>query len=451
MSTKFKQLAGRHFFFRFSSKFAANFIASITTHQSIRMTMKKALPFMIMILSVVSLAAQVENEVVTGAGYTDDVFYSLGSGVVATEARDNWDLAFNTSNFSVSILANLPSKVEVYTWPLGDTADWATLDTTGMTWEPLYNSIETFDEGAFSYNATGHPDYGWGKYNDVTHIITGDSLYIVKTLAGEYKKMQILERNPITNNYTFKVAGLDGSDEQTVVLNTADYTAKTFVYYSLDNMEILDREPAKESWDLLFTRYFDYTIPYNVSGVLTNELHILSQEVKEEGLDQATFVDYEETAFSPDISTIGSDWKSFNMTTFSYDVDTTVVYFLKKYLVEDDSAYYKIYFTAFDYTEGKYVFVEEELSAVSNRAPEASMMLNLYPNPASDQLNVVYDVRGDMEVNIFDVTGRNVLSTLERASGFNTLTLDISTLENGLFFLKVKAGDQTSVQRFIKQ
>jgi hypothetical protein len=350
----------------------------------------------------------------------------------------------------VSIRANLPSGVEVYTWPLGDTADWATLDTTGMTWTPLYNSIETFDEGAFTYNSTGHPDYGWGRYNDVTHIITGDSLYIVKTLAGDYKKMQIVERNPISNNYTFRVAGLDGSEDTTVVLNTADYKAKTFIYYSLDNMELLDREPAKESWDLLFTRYFDYTIPYNVSGVLTNELHIEAQEVKEEDLDQATYTTFEDTAFSSSISIIGSDWKSFNMNTFSYDVDTTVVYFVKKY-TENDSVYYKLYFTAFDYTEGKYVFVQEELTAVSNRAPEASAMLNLYPNPASDQLHLVYDYQGDMEVNIFDVTGRNVLSTLRHASGFSTLVLDISPLENGLFFLKLKAGDQTSVQRFIKQ
>lgn len=403
-----------------------------------------------MIVSVMALAAQVENEVVTGAGYPDDVFYSLETGVVATEARDNWDLAFTTSSFSVSILANLPSGVEVYTWPLGDTADWANLDTTGMTWSPLYNSIETFDEGAFSYNATGHPDYGWGTYNMTTHNITGDSLYVVKTLSGAYKKMSVIQRGSIANTWTFKVAGLDGSDEQSVTLNTGDYTAKTFVYYSLDSMKVLDREPAKESWDLMFTRYFDYTIPYNVSGVLTNELHIATQEVTDEGLDQATFTTYEDTAFTSDISVIGSDWKSFNMTTFSYEVDTTVVYFIKKY-VGEDSTYFKLYFTAFDYTEGKYVFVQEELSAVSSRAPQVPIMLNLYPNPASDQLNVVYDLPGDVEVNVFDVTGRNVLSTMHRASGFSTLNLDITSLENGLFFLKIKSGDRTAVERFIKQ
>lgn len=412
--------------------------------------MKKMYLSMGLIVSVMTLAAQIETEVVTGAGYPDDVYYSLETGVVATEARGNWDLAFTTSNFSVSILANLASGVEVYTWPLGDTADWATLDTTGMTWAPLYNSLETFDEGAFSDNATGHPDYGWGIYNMTTHNITGDSLYVVKTLSGAYKKLAIIQRGAMANTWTFKVAGLDGSDEQTVLLNTGEYKAKSFVYYALDSMEILDREPVKESWDLLFTRYYDYTIPYTVSGVLTNELHVVTQEVKEEGLDQATTTAYEDTAFSASISIIGSDWKSFNMGSFSYEVDTTVVYFLKKY-GETDSTYYKIYFTAFDYTEGKYIFVQEELSTVSSRAPESTALLNLYPNPASDQLNLMVDYQGEMEVNVFDVTGRNVLSTLHQPSGFSQLVLDITSLERGLFFIRVKAGEQTAVQRFIKE
>ncbi len=400
----------------------------------------------------VTLSAQVETEVVTGGSpsYPDEVYYSLEDGIVSTVARSTWDLGFNTSNFSVSILANTASGVEVYTWPLGDTADWATLDTTGMTWTPLYNSIESWDEGAFSSNQTGHPDYGWGIYNDVTHIITGDSLFVIKTVAGSYKKLAIVERNPMVNYYLIKVAGLDGSDEQTDTINSADYNTKSFVYYSLDNMEILDREPVKEAWDMVFTRYYDYTIPYMVSGVLTNDIHVEAQEVKEEGLDQATFVDYEESAFSWDISIIGSDWKSFSMTTFSYEVDTTVVYFLKKY-GETDSTYYKLYFTAFDYTEGKYVFVQEELSAVSSRAPEANTLLNLYPNPASDHLNLVYDHQGEMEVSVYDLTGRNVLSTIHQGAGFSHLVLDISTLERGVFFVQVRAGGDTEVLRFIKE
>jgi hypothetical protein len=187
-----------------------------------------------------------------------------------------------------------------------------------------------------------------------------------------------------------------------------------------------------------------------VSGVLTNELHVEAQEVKEEGLDQATHTGYEEGDFSSDIHVIGSDWKSFSMSTFSYVVDTTVVYFLKKY-GENDSTYYKLYFTAFDYTEGKYVFVQEELSTVSSRAPQAESLLNLYPNPASDRITLVYDYQGELEVNVFDVTGRNVLSTRHNGAGFSQLSLDITPLERGLFFLQLKAGDRTEVQRFIKE
>ena len=110
-----------------------------------------------MVLATMALSAQVETEIVTGAGYPDEVYYSLEDGIVSTLARDTWDLGFTTSNFSISILANTASEVEVYTYPDGDTADWANLDTTGMVWTPLYNSIETLDEGAFSYNSTGHP------------------------------------------------------------------------------------------------------------------------------------------------------------------------------------------------------------------------------------------------------------------------------------------------------
>jgi hypothetical protein len=77
--------------------------------------------------------------------------------------------------------------------------------------------------------------------------------------------------------------------------------------------------------------------------------------------------------------------------------------------------------------------------------------MQVYPNPATDVLNLVYDHTGEMEVNIFDATGRVVLSSSHRGSGFNRLTLNISSLDRGIFFVKVKAGEATDVLRFIKQ
>lgn len=404
-----------------------------------------------MVLLSVSLLAQEQQEVVTGASYADDVYYSLANGTVTTVARNNWDLGFTTSNFSVSILANNSAGVEVYTYPAGDTADWATLDTTGMTWSPLYNSIETFDEGAFSANATGHPDYGWGTYNMANHIITGDSLYVIKTVAGEYKKLAIIMRGAMANTWDFKYANLDGSDEELVSLNSGEYNSKGFVYYSIDGKEIIDREPVQADWDLLFTKYWDNTIPYFVTGVLTNEDHLLAQEVKEEGLDQSTFVEFEDSAFTSVISIIGSDWKSFDMGTMTYVVDSTVVYFLKSY-GETDSTYYKLYFTGFTgMSEGKYTFMQEELSLVSAKETGIIQMLQVYPNPASEYLNVVFDYVGETAIQIIDMTGRSVYSNLYHSGGFSNLSLDINHLNPGLYFLKVNAGEETGVLRFIKE
>lgn len=398
------------------------------------------------------LAAQEQVEISIGAQYVNDAWYSLETGLVDTVTRNTWDLGFTTSSFSISILANHAAGVEVYTYSKGDTADWAALDTAGMAWKPLYNSIDSRDEGAFSSNATGHPDYGWGIYNMTTHNITGDSLYVIKTVDGAYKKLAIEMRGSSANTWEFKYANLDGSDEQDILLNTGDYTTKSFVYYHIGGNSVVDLEPAKEDWDLVFTRYWDYNIPYFVTGVQTNETHIVVQEVQEEGLDQATFVDYEESAFSPDISIIGSDWKSINMTTFTYEVATDVVYFLKKY-GESDSSYFKIYFTAFSIPDGKFTFTQEEITtpvSISDWSPVK--MLEVYPNPASDRLNLVFDFSEDTRLHILDIAGRPVLNYyLYKRSGFGQQTVDISHLNPGIYFLQVEGETGTEVVRFIKK
>lgn len=408
---------------------------------------------MTMIAAVVALYAQEEKEVVTGASYANDIYYSMENGSVAEVPRDNWDLGFTTSNFSISVLANHAAGVGVYTWPLGDTADWATLDTTGMAWKPMYNSLETWDDGAFSYNALGHPDYGWGIYNMGTHVITGDSLYVIKTVAGTYKKLAIVERVAMANTWEFKYANLDGTDEQNVLLNSGEYTGKNFVYYSVDNQEIVNREPDAADWDLLFTKWHDYTIPFDVSGVLINEDHVLAQEMSEAGLDQTTFVVREDTAYSSIITTIGSDWKEFNMGSMSYELADTTVFFIKTLINDDtDSAYYKIYFTGFTgMSEGKYTFMQERIHLVSTGDMGSIQMLELYPNPASDYVNVVFDHTGETRIQLIDMTGRTVHSTIHHAGGFTRLSMDVAGLRPGLFFMKVEAGGESQVLRFIKE
>jgi len=67
-------------------------------------------------------------------------------------------------------------------------------------------------------NATGHPDYGWGVYNTVTHNVTGDSIYVIK-VGNELKKLWIIKKVSINNIYHIRYANLDGSNEQIIELD----------------------------------------------------------------------------------------------------------------------------------------------------------------------------------------------------------------------------------------
>jgi hypothetical protein len=414
--------------------------------------MKKNLLFAAIALITTGLLAQEQKEVITGASYANDVYYSLENGSVTTVQRDNWDIAFVTQIMSVSVLANNGAGVEVYTYSEGDISDWATLDTTGMEWTPMYNSLETFDMGALNYNTIPGDDfdYGWGQYNPVNHHITGDSIFVIKTVSGDYKKLAIIEKAASENRWEFKYANLDGSEQDSITLHANDYTDSYFVHYSIDSTKVVEREPAKDAWELLFTRYYDYTIPYYVTGVLTNDDHVFAQEVRESGMDQATQSTYDKSAFTTTISVIGSDWKQFNMGTFTYDLNDTVVYYLKSY---SDTTYYKIYFTGFTgSSEGKYTFMQEKLvSFVSTQDHELPLLLQVYPNPASDRISVLFDRMGESDINIIDITGRIVYSTRYDSGGFTNLSLDISSLTSGLYFMQVQVGGESNVLRFIKQ
>jgi hypothetical protein len=402
------------------------------------------------------LMAQVQKEVITGADYANDVYYSLENGTVTTVQRDNWDIAFVAQVMSVSVLANNGSGVEVYTWPYGTIDDWDSVDSASIDWTAmqdslLYNSIETFDMGAFNANTIpGDPlDYGWGRYNMATHVITGDSLFVVKTVSGAYKKLAIIEKNPTTNAWLFKFANLDGTGELTIPFNLSAQTDKYFIHFSLDSMKVQPREPDMVDWDLLFTRYYDYTIPYYVTGVLINDDHVLAQEVRESGMDQATYNTFADSSFTDTISVIGSDWKHFNGA--SYDLIDTVVYYLKTY-GETDSSYYKIYFTAFSgSTEGKYTFMQEKLTLTSVPGTEEEQLLQVYPNPATDLIHVVFDQNGPTDINLIDMTGRVIHSTRYQGAGFTDYSLDISSLNPGIYFVQVGTGMNSKVLRFIKE
>lgn len=395
--------------------------------------------------------AQTEVIVSTGAGYADEVYYSFQDSVIKTSPRTDWDIAFTSQTMSVSVLANTGAGLMLYTYPNGTINDWASVDTTGMEWDPMYNSIESWESGAFNVNVAADDvfDYGWGQYNMTNHFITGDSLYIVALSDTVFKKFAIIEKDAPNNKFVFKYADLDGASEVQDTIEANDYST-SFIHYSFTTGEVVDQEPDTR-WQLLFTRYFDYNIPYYVTGVLANS-GVSIQEVS--GVSQSEFEDYDMELFSDTISQIGSDWKSFNMGTFQYDIADDVVYFVQDTLDgEEIHPIWKIYFTAFGgSTDGVYTFMKEELGETTGIKVINNHQISLYPNPASDYINVIHDFNSEIEISVYNTAGKLMLREYARGtSGLNSQRLEVDFLPTGIYNAVIRSEKELFTTKFLKK
>ena len=293
------------------------------------------------------------DSLISGAGYANDVYYSLKDGVVATRLRNEWDLAFTTLSQTASILVNSGNKDSLFVWQDGSAADFNSASTLNLSKNLATNLNDSswYNSSAFEQNIVPENIYdaGWGIYNSSTHDVVGDSVYILKLTDGSYKKIVILKRSGAagsTHDFTVKIADLAADAvAETITIPTTSYSTKNFIYYSVTNKQIVDREPDKATWDFVFTKYDSRQAGYPlVTGILTNE-DVASAKIAE--ADSA--ISYKQVVFSKIIGNIGFDWKHFNGAT--YDI-ANPFYYVKT----TDSRYYRIKFKSFDFSEGKTVF-----------------------------------------------------------------------------------------------
>jgi len=81
----------------------------------------------------------------------------------------------------------------------------------------------------------------------------------------------------------------------------------------------------------------------------------------------------------------------------------------------------------------------------------ANVEIQLYPNPASNQIQVVADLNKQEEVNLLVVNalGQVVLNeSIGSTQGINQ-TMDVSALSNGSYFLRIQSKTQVYTKRFI--
>jgi hypothetical protein len=395
------------------------------------------LSLLVAAMALVNAMAQEVNDTVATSNNMNDVYYNLHTGEKTTVDQDNWDIAFENKGFTASILINGQKGVKLYSSPYA-AEDWSKFDSTGFgLWPATINSSESWSGGAFNQNLVDDFDLGWGTYDVSTHKISADSVFFIALANGGFKKIFI---NELAGGvYKFTYADADGSSEKTVELKKSDIGDQNFGFYSIENEKFVMREPHTDKWDLVFTQY-EITIPigggktmnYPVSGVKINKNVQVAQR---DGMD----VEKDDTAglnWNTNITEIGSDWKTWSGTEYTYAQDR--VYFVKL----QNEQVWKLYFTK--YSGGTHYFVKEKIQKGVNVKEVTPIRATIYPNPANGGVVTVQleDANTLKSVNVYN----SAMQLVNRQVSNEIQTAELAT---GMYYISIETTRGRSVQPLI--
>ena len=264
-------------------------------------------------------------------------------------------------------------------------------------------------------------------------------IYIIDFPGGQ-KKIRI--NNFYMGVFNFTIADLDGGNEETIIIDASLYQNKKFIYFSLNNNQIIDREPEKDNWDLLFTKYEgdlnnDESNPlfYYVTGVLSNDNLTYQFEGPVNQTPEINVLN-----FTYDINTIGYDWKEYSG---SFVMVPDRSYFIFN---QDETILYKIVFESFSgQSSGNLSFFLEEIEYTPvSFSPEDKLSLNIFPNPNNGNLNIALN-GADFFVSIFDVNGKEII--LKECSDF--CNFNLNNVSKGIYLLKLESEKMNLIKKII--
>jgi hypothetical protein len=162
--------------------------------------------------------------------------------------------------------------------------------------------------------------------------------------------------------------------------------------------------------------------------------------------------DWEVAPWDSSRSNIGWDWKTFDMSSMTYQVNDSMVFYVKDQLSEA----YRLKFTAFEGSStGNIDFGKARVfSSGIGDDKHSNVKITLFPNPATEIIQIEIEklkpINEGVSIAILDFTGKTIL-TEQLSSGHTHHTLNIQSLSPGVYLLKVTSGNNFSLNKFIKQ
>ena len=272
------------------------------------------------------------NQISMLSDYSKQIFYSLDNNLVVKEnTKTDWDLGFESSEQGWHVILNTSTFSELSSLNNAIFEDTIIENELVWTWDnPKGINVGT----AISY------------YPNNTTIYIINRGYNINGSQRGLKKLMI---DSITSSsYFIRYSNLDNSDYHSAIIKKDNNT--NFTYLSFENNSVINIEPFKENWDLLFSQYTHLyednteTPAYLVTGVYSNYINdiVIAKDTMNSFKD-ITALNINSYIFSNNQNEIGFEWKTYNFEEQIYTVDSKITYIIKS----TSNRYFKLRFIDF--------------------------------------------------------------------------------------------------------
>lgn len=273
----------------------------------------------------------ITNSVDMNSDYKQQLFFSLSENtVISSNLKTAWDIEFECSVSGFHIKLN--------------TAKAMCAANTSQTTFSLVTDTSNFSVNKQYDSPTGNLDStAFATWQILKPVYIIDRGYNEVGTPQGFRKIQIL--SVTTTDYNIKISNVDGSNE--VTLTVKKNIAKNYVQFSFASNSVVNIEPDKENYDLLFSQYTHiYSNPFStylVAGVIINPGKVKVAHVFDKPFANISVTDTLTHPFKIHQNIIGYDWKTYSFQTSTYIID-----FNKCYIIKDVKGfYYKLHFIDF--------------------------------------------------------------------------------------------------------
>lgn len=264
-----------------------------------------------------------------GIGYNEQLWYDLGTNtVVAQNSKTAWDLAFACGTDAWQVRVSTARFMRAIKTTTNDITLPTDTNGFGAQWE--YDHSEGMSDSL-----------AFGDWRADDKVFVLDLGIDAEGTSLGIRRIKFL--NSTSTQFTFEVAGMDGTNVQQFTVQKDP--SRAYVHFSILNGQQVTIAPQQGSYDLVFTQYtyqfYGPYLAYLVAGTVNGFSGCRVSEFFTSDFTQVSLADTITNPFSNKEDVIGYDWKEYNFDTGLYTVFPDHVFIIQ----DTEGFFFKLHFT----------------------------------------------------------------------------------------------------------